>query len=739
MADTRHIIEFGPKFCQAQFDFVLREDVTYKDAEDNPQKTSHWKRSFSPDITEVVFDLTITEWINTEEIVFLFAWIRKLILSNRKIKIHLPYGFDITRIYKSEKLNELKGKFNFSDNPKIAKKRNKRNIFLMVNWGLRNNTGLKDWNFENRLADNIYNERYDELLLEDTFNKVVPFTAISTNFDGELIKYDAHFKQVLSGSKSQTGVRTLFELESRIENILSDHACYSPFESKILSNVIFQELYLNTCQHSYTKKNKPDDKECFMALSFSGKRKFADTNNFSISFFDEKDKQAADFYKDKESILKQIQIEFKSTVFEKDVQLRKATLDKFNQVKNQSYLEYTFLDFGQGYTETLKESYIKNKAELKKQLSPQHDLANLDSQIIEYGFLLETSSIPIDQNIENYNLIPRGLYFLIDMVRRYKGMLKIRSGKGKVFYDFSDKVYHEVKDKKYNVLLHRPYSVKDSVIHCLDEQIEDFKGVLITIILPEKKTEQHKSEDMKSLSPVRLESEVLNNYIYYAGKEKALTGTFEFDNLHPKTYEYIGLLFLFNKVIEEYIKEEAKGIDGQRKILTSKELNNFFYNKLYSMLVEELKKFYEKNCVVFIDFGGLHFDTQFLKLIYYLMDTPRVNELTKVVFTNLDPEKEGIIKHLKERIADETLIPLLFKPIPCLSFNYLTLTNDVHWIGLRDESDEAVLTSVLFNNKSVAKQELSSIKNAEGNIFYEYDGWVYSFLVPLIAEESEKS
>ncbi|MBK8450220.1 MAG: hypothetical protein IPL42_09475 [Saprospiraceae bacterium] len=73
MADLKHVIEFGPKFCQAQLDFVLREDINYIDVEGNLQKSSHWKRSFTPDVIEVIFDLTITEWVNTEEIVIPLA------------------------------------------------------------------------------------------------------------------------------------------------------------------------------------------------------------------------------------------------------------------------------------------------------------------------------------------------------------------------------------------------------------------------------------------------------------------------------------------------------------------------------------------------------------------------------------------------------------------------------------------------------------------------------------------
>lgn len=56
-------IQFGVKFCQTDLDEII---------------SSYWNSSLDIECKEVVFDLSITEWISTEEIAFLFGWIRTI-------------------------------------------------------------------------------------------------------------------------------------------------------------------------------------------------------------------------------------------------------------------------------------------------------------------------------------------------------------------------------------------------------------------------------------------------------------------------------------------------------------------------------------------------------------------------------------------------------------------------------------------------------------------------------------
>ncbi len=90
---------------------------------------------------------------------------------------------------------------------------------------------------------------------------------------------------------------------------------------------------------------------------------------------------------------------------------RYAEIDSYNDnFLNAPNLEYTFLDFGIGIHKSLFEQYDK----FIKQ-NPPNESIHLHSRIIEYAFLLDSSKNPLEKNIDNYELVPRGLYFLIDM------------------------------------------------------------------------------------------------------------------------------------------------------------------------------------------------------------------------------------------------------------------------------------------------------------------------------------
>jgi hypothetical protein len=142
--------------------------------------------------------------------------------------------------------------------------------------------------------------------------------------------------------------------------------------------------------------------------------------------------------------------------------------------KNETYIEFTFLDFGQGIPNSLAENYTDeiNKHEINyidRELNRDHFNQNKDTRILEYAFLLNSSRHPFELDIQTEYEIPRGLYYLIDIVRRYNGMVIARSGYGKVIYDFSEDV-NEIKEAVR-------YSESDPTL-------PRFQGTLISITLP---------------------------------------------------------------------------------------------------------------------------------------------------------------------------------------------------------------------------------------------------------------
>lgn len=745
MADAKHIIEFGPKFCQAQFDFVLREDVAFKDAEDNPQKTSHWKRSFSPDVKEVVFDLTLTEWVAAEEIAFLFAWIRNIKESGKKLKVNLPFRNNIENYLSKTKIQQIATAYKnsdgtlYKDDDKRIDRRRRSSAFLMSVYGLFTRTGLEESDFVNMADPTTYFKESERL--RENIHQILPFTPFDLSANRQHIKYDTHFHDVINNNlDAQAKTGNIFELQKNIQQLLEKYSCYTPFESKILSNVVTQELYINSLQHSFeTKKDKNLIPECYITAFLSNKWKSPESKNFVPSFLEEKLPETLDFYKDKGKILPTINASLKQPKH-KDIESREADLGSFNEFKNSSYLEYTFLDFGEGIHSSLEVEFKKVTGEDKKQgeeavnkllnnpdLSNGFKAANKHSQMLEYAFLMDTSKNPLDKTIEYYELVPRGLYFLIDMVRRYKGLLIARSGNGKLIYDFSDRIYIENKNNEPVAKIKNTYKIRDAVKFGKNKDAAFFPGTIYTIVLPEKLPEE-KPNDNTVIPAVRLDTEILSNYAYSLTDKLFIPSEHPKEKFYPNDFEYVSILFLYNNIIEQ-----LKQVENEIHVKD-------IYNRLFYEINKVLDQHKDNNCIIFFDFAGLRTgNASWIKILYYLILTPKVNEVTKAIIVNLPSDEDKIIRDLKENhvffdidgIKRKIKIPepYLYKPIPCINFNIDAKDEAdlVEWFGLKESSDEKLLTQLLLgkSHDNYPSERFSNPKNTEGSLFVKSNDRVY--------------
>ncbi|NRT17115.1 hypothetical protein HNP99_003490 [Flavobacterium sp. 28A] len=193
----------------------------------------------------------------------------------------------------------------------------------------------------------------------------------------------------------QQRINGVFKLSEAVEEILESNKCFHPFTSNSLSTIISEELYLNFLDHS-------------LQSSFKG---FAPFASLSISFRKK--------YKD--------EIKYQNKNNYQTEQIPEAKSFFYNSVTkeyhNRGYIEFSFLDFGSGIPETLKEK-AQNAT---------------DNEILKFAFQHNSSRHPItivDDKPENY--IPRGLFDALTIVRRYKGLLIARSNYGKLLYDFSE-------------------------------------------------------------------------------------------------------------------------------------------------------------------------------------------------------------------------------------------------------------------------------------------------------------
>lgn len=724
-------IVFGPRFTQINFDFIFIKDQTIANGDAEFQSVSLWEKSFHPSIQEVIFDLSITEWIATEQITFLFGWIRNIYNREVKLIVRLPFWYDLKYIYSPKQLAVLRDKYpeenNYSDSLARQKRRKRSSNFLMFVYKLFEALNFDQSLFENLPPDSAQINKEVENITNYN-HQIIPFSIFNTGYNKQLIKYDTHFHDIINNNlESKIHTHSLFDLQDSLQKILSENYCYSPFENKILSNVITQELYINSLQHSFSEEDGTFLKEAYVTVFLSHPWEKKLLHMLPQRYSREKASYSLDFYRDKAAICENIKKQL--SVNQNDVSSSgELDLSSFDFFENKSYLDFTFMDFGAGIPATLREQFeldIKAK-DYTRFFSEGFAEASLDAKILEYALLLDSSKDPLDKNIEYYDLVPRGLYFLVDMVRRYNGMLTIRSGKAILICDFSTRLRLEDIDGKPEVIAFRPSSIKASIKHVENDQYLLYPGTMFNIVIPERKTDD-RHEVFSSIAPVRTESEILSNYAYQISLNESSADTSVYNLFKPEKFYYLSILFIYDKILEElrvgdpYTEVHVKNI--YNKLIA--EVNNFLNTKA------------NENCLIFFDFAGLKGgNSSWIKILYYLMVSPKVNELTKVIILNLPEDEQNLIRGLYGNyvFADLRGInpilpePYLYKPIPCISFDIVKESKLlINWIGLKYREDELLLTKLLLGERHrYTSNKITEIENISGGLIIKQGNEILS-------------
>ncbi|RZJ92425.1 MAG: hypothetical protein EOO20_01855 [Chryseobacterium sp.] len=663
--------------------------------------SDYYDASFLEENNQIIVDLSLLEWISTEEIAFLFAWIRGLLIGNKKVTVWMPYPYSIyeQHFYRDTTLLKQARALLPHDGPDHVARRINRNIFLLSVWGMLENIGLEPTAFKNIVEG--FNQK-SERVKEKFSHLVVPFTVISSSRTNSY--HHNPYSDVISGSKTFRKVGP-FDLNDEIIERLQDFNCYSPFENKIISNVITKELFANSLIHA-NKSGKLDGiEECYFTLSLNNRWENTGTDNFINQFRDEKDPDTLDFYKDKGTILKDFkrrvkligQDELKSYPRQRPVDLSRY----MKEFRNISYLEFTFLDFGDGIYKTLAEKFDSNKTLLSNSGAFKNERP--ENQILEYAFFAESSSDQYNSRLQTPELFPRGLYFLIDMVRRYKGLLVVRSGPGKVVYDFSDRVTLKNTGKEVLASISRSFLLADSIRICKQENAF-FDGTMVSIILPERENNE------VSYAPVRIDSRKLYSDIYFSSLTPDFTPRKIFAT---ETYEYISMLFLYENVIRNISPMDLSMVKG-------------FDSLIYIELLEQLKTRMVEGTLVFIDFEFYPRIENISQLLFYLTNSPYITEHSKAVIINLSDSVTGytnskniysVLNEFKINLFATENEPHIFRPIPSINFNMYNRKaveiTDIRWIGVEDENDEILLTNLLLGNRE--DYPLSKFKGRTGH------------------------
>ena len=544
---------------------------------------------------EVVFSMKKLEWIAVEELTFLFGWIRNVKLNNKNLKkifVELPtISQTEPEVFKDEKERE-----------ETIRRRRTRLISLFENWKIMSACDLTANEIN---VDSDLNPYLGESHLTDNnWHSIIPFKAIP------FVDYHS-YDELRENIKSE--VERKFKLQDRTIKLLTNHTTKSIFDNKTLSNIITTELYLNSLHHSFAYDDEFENKECYFAISLR--------NKIDIDkYIETKKSEGLDLTKQEAE--RKIQNILSSNSESERIKIERNYFknEKSKQFKNDTFIEFTFLDFGEGIPSTLRNKYqdeLKNEERrefLKQQLSDEHfDIDNLvkiseDSLILEYAFLLHSSSNPFNKQLQINDYVPRGLYFLIDMVKRYNGMVVVKSNKGCVSYSFDD----------------NSKNTKDCISFS-EEPTDNFPGTLISIYIPAEAKEKR---------------------VKINAVERILTQS---NTSQKREIKYIGIADIL-KESNQY-KEQASEL----------QINNY-YDNTFEILNDSLDKYNQEPTLIIVDFAGCDSSIIDHKIYYYLSNTPKINFNTTLVIIN--GTDRNVITEVQSSIANSD--DLLFRPIPCL-------------------------------------------------------------------------
>ncbi len=599
----------------------------------------------------IIFDLSDLSWIAHEELVYLSAIFDQLYQneylfriklkndnpSNRQIRsviylwenwqifsfikiedilANINLYFDLSAIHSEETKTILKIFFNQTENTIdqfIA------NILYTVS---NNETSKKDHQYFDIDIEYILDLKHKyyesvEIDLENNIHKITPFVKL-------LIPFGDLDEKVISENLDK-----IYKLDEQTITLLESHSSDTPFLNRTLSSIITKELYENAIEHAY-KTKKVKNPACFLSVTLrnkiyeEGKWSEEDINSFNKANFD------------KESIAE-------SVSFYKDG----------NIYKNQSLIQFTFIDFGSGIPTSLKE-------QAKKKINNPDD-----TDILAYAFNYTSSRFPLSQKYLDKNSIPRGLFDVISIVRRYNGLLIARSNFGKLIYDFT-----------------KSTEIENCVIKYDKSNSKFFNGTIITILIPE------------------------NNY----GIElKTIKPQYLIDASNKKPY-YLSILDIEKAAIKKL------KINGESELLKK---------QLYNETLDALSAFFEQkqneNCTIFLDFNGCHLESQVSrKILFFLASDYRINEKTNAIVFN--PPNKDLVTEIQLEIlsSPKEKQNLIFHPIPCMFQK--DLETEIVWIGISEKSSYDNLNNVLhslIHNESVSDYESRETITESGLFYYD--------------------
>lgn len=558
---------------------------------------------------EYFFDFTKAEWIANQNLLLLSGLIKYLYNSENKLQIRL-LDFQNLNKRKVEQICELWYIWEFS---RIFDKKEydfENYIETFGNKTLKNLCEKFEINFTKYISKQYYS------LFDDQFS-VIPFVSLN------------YIKNAVYENTMNAQLKPVYALNEVINNQLDDSNCSHPFISKTISAIITKELYDNFLDHFEKDKSlfKCVQDWAFMSISLKRKHRFDNQKRFQQNFEEEEIELAKSFFYD----------------------------SKKKRYNNEDIISFSFIDFGSGIVETLKQQFKEENQIAQSNLFTQVE----DNEVLEYAFKHNSSRNPILDKFEKINkYIPRGLYDLLVIVKRYSGLLIVRSNYGKILYNFSE-----------------TNNIRNSISVFDRGKREYFPGTYISIYIPAWK--KHDKEFDKSVIQPEFRSLSIET--------------------KPKESQNINLFSITSELSTD---------------------PNIRYKSLIDQLSQKLKYDENVNRLTYISFLGVTDRSLIEKTIFFLIGTYEVNQHNSIIIVY--PPSSSIIDEINNEILelddDAVIQDYRINPIPLIYLDVEKQEIYLNWIGIYNEEDKQKLNDLLFEIHSLIFSDLDDGYKAIGNI-----------------------
>jgi len=558
----------------------------------------YWSYIKNPQDTWII-DFSDVEWISNQELLVITAFLKYLVSAKVSFRV----------IFTKE------GEF-FE---KITERHAKQLIHLWEVWkigsildspnydtyfGLGNSTieQLKE-RFKYRPSSSEIYSRYG----------ITPFVSL-----GIIEHYD--------DKKVDNYLKYVYRLNNATKEIIKRNNCDHPFVTNTLSSIITKELYENFLDHFQKSFIKSKGDLAFMSLSLKTAISNKNLSQRELqlllerNFTEESLPEARDFYFSKET----------------------------GQYYNRPVLQFSFLDFGSGIASTLRSNYELLQSE-------EHVLGHIDNNILRYAFQHDSSRHPIKIAFNKRDVfVPRGLFDLLSVVKRYRGLLVVRSNFGKIVYDFSN-----------NKSIEEAFSI-------FGDNKKYFPGTLISIYLPSDV--YYKDYDTSVIKPV------LDGFAPKKGEDVHLSLISILGNLNVR-------------------KEEL-------------------YDSVLSKLQDALNKQKKPSTIFLNFMGAKFELRILKKIIFYLLSSYEIGPQNSLIILNPPPIELLTDIQNELLSLDEITKNFKIHPLPCIYYDPQKRDINVYWLGVFDEEDRRKLNDLLFEQFSVSKSDFNQPYNVIGNVNY---------------------